>query len=128
MERKVKVSFIFFIVLLISNIVLFCHTKQLDFSPSVHHKAQRAPQVNSGKKVYCNGILYIDAQNWCVWLNHRKLDAKSMTNNFTVLYIDANKTKIKWKYRNDHHIFIISPNQHYNPCTHNVYNNNDYLQ
>ena len=127
MNNRLRLNIIIFIVLCIANI--FIYSENITIKPKYYLPNKNKTNSLFVEKIYCDGIIYHNQNSWCIWLNKHKIQPHNNHNKeLKVISINETKAKVTWQYKDKKHIFLISPQQHYDSSNKIIYNNNTYFK
>jgi hypothetical protein len=75
--------------------------------------AEKLSQYRKTGCLICNGIMYVDKDNWTVWLNNKMISSRLRRPDIQIIKVSADMVSLTWRYKGQEHAVLLRPQQGY---------------
>jgi hypothetical protein len=76
-------------------------------------QAEKLSQYRKAGCLICNGIMFVDKDNWTVWLNNKMITSRLRRPDIQIHKISADMVSLSWRYKGKDHAVLLRPQQGY---------------
>ena len=76
-------------------------------------QAEKLSKYRKTGCLICNGIMYVDKDNWTLWLNNKMISSRLRRPDIQIHKVSADMVSLTWMYKGKEHAVLLRPQQGY---------------